>query len=57
MCHSVVASGGGVAGVKNLVCITLGAVGIISHSPTTKSLQKWEKLVYRCRLLKEVGLP
>jgi hypothetical protein len=28
MCYSVMASGGGVAGVQNLVCITLGGVGI-----------------------------
>lgn len=28
MCYSVMASGGGVAGVQNLVFITLGGVGI-----------------------------
>lgn len=58
MCHNVVASGGGIVGVQNLICITLDGVGNLHQSfPTTQSLQKWGKLVYGCQLLKEVGLP
>lgn len=57
MCHSVVASGGGVAGDQNLVCITLGSGNLHQSFPTTQPSQKWKKLVYWCQLFKEVGIP